>query len=112
MFNKKEKIKAVGYVKPIDKEETISQETHFANLLNEMFETFKAKNADYGNSFDESLNEHGLLASKIRIGDKFNRFKTIISKGIKVTNETIRDTLLDMANYCILTVMWLERNKK
>ena len=107
MFKKNKK---VGYVQQQEKED-ISQEEHFSKIINEMFDTFKKKNSDYGNSFEESINEHGLLASKIRIGDKFNRFKTIINKGLKVTNETIRDTLLDMANYCILTIMWLDKKE-
>lgn len=111
MFGKNEK-KVVGYIQPTTNNEELSPEIHFSNIVNEMFLIFKNKNSDYGSSFDESLNEHGLLASKIRIGDKFNRFKTIFNKDFKVINESLRDTLLDMANYCILTIMWLEKNKK
>lgn len=46
---------------------------------------------------------------RIRLGDKFNRFKTL-SKGSeqKVSDESIRDTLLDLANYAIMTVMELD----
>lgn len=77
-----------------------------------MVEVFKKKNHDYGNSFEESLNEEGLAASRIRIGDKWRRFKTL-SKGEKaqVNDESLRDTLLDMANYAIMTVMWLDKQQ-
>lgn len=46
---------------------------------------------------------------RIRLGDKFNRFKSL-SKGNEwhVKDESIRDTLLDLANYAILTVMELD----
>jgi hypothetical protein len=84
----------------------------FVDITKNMSETFKKKNHDYGNSFEESLNEEGLAASRIRIGDKWNRYKTL-SKGIQkqVNDESIRDTLLDMANYAIMTVMWLDKQK-
>lgn len=83
----------------------------FKNITQKMHETYLKKNHDYGNSFEESLNEEGLAASRIRMGDKWRRFKTL-SKGEKaqVNDESLRDTLLDMANYAIMTVMWLDKN--
>lgn len=83
----------------------------FENITKGMNEIFKKKNHDYGNSFEQSLDEEGLAASRIRMGDKWNRFKSL-SKGIKaqVNDESLRDTLLDMANYAIMTVMWLDKN--
>jgi hypothetical protein len=74
-----------------------------------MIDTFIRKNHDYGNSFEESLNEEGIAAARIRMGDKWNRFKAL-SKGkhVKVNDESIRDTLLDLANYCVMTAMWLD----
>jgi hypothetical protein len=84
----------------------------FETITHNMLDTFKRKNHDYGNSFEESLNEEGLAASRIRMGDKWNRYKTL-SKGTKnqVNDESIRDTLLDLANYAIMTVMWLDKNE-
>lgn len=83
----------------------------FKEITKEMHETFIRKNHDYGNSFEQSLNEEGLAASRIRIGDKWNRFKQL-SKGEKaqVNDESLRDTLLDMANYAIMTVLWIDKN--
>lgn len=40
---------------------------------NENYQTFLAKNADYGNSFEKSLNDFGYIAGIVRIGDKYNR---------------------------------------
>ena len=77
-------------------------------ILEEMAQTYERKNHDYGNSFDDSLDRHGLVASVVRIGDKMNRFETLSKKKAMVADESLRDTLLDMANYAIMTVMWID----
>lgn len=79
-------------------------------VCQELGKTFRDKNHDYGNSFEQSLNSYGLLASLIRVEDKINRFKSLINKDAKV-DESIRDTVMDAANYLILTAMWLDKNK-
>ena len=86
----------------------------FRELIEKMFETFKAKNADYGDSFGKSIKKHGLSASTIRIEDKLNRIESLIKKGKQeVKDESIEDTYLDMAVYSILTLveMKFERYK-
>lgn len=85
----------------------------FTGIVKGMIETFVKKNHDYGNSFERSCNEEGLAAARIRLGDKWLRFKKL-SKGEEalVKDESIRDTLLDMANYCVMTVMWMNNQKK
>ena len=82
----------------------------FEDITKSMSGIFRKKNHDYGNSFEQSLNEEGLAASRIRMGDKWNRFKQL-SKGVQaqVNDESLRDTLIDMANYAIMTVMWLDK---
>ena len=82
----------------------------FEAITKKMHSIFRKKNHDYGNSFEQSLNEEGLAASRIRMGDKWNRFKQL-SKGAEaqVNDESLRDTLIDMANYAIMTVMWLDK---
>lgn len=82
----------------------------FIDITKKMAKTYAAKNHDYGNSFEESLDEFGLVASVVRLGDKMNRIKSLIKKEAQVKDESIKDTLLDMANYAIMTVMWM--NKK
>lgn len=82
----------------------------FMNITQNMAKTFAAKNHDYGNSFEESLDEFGLIASVVRIGDKMNRIKSLVKKEAQVKDESIKDTLLDMANYAIMTVMWMNKN--
>lgn len=83
----------------------------FKRITDQMRYLYSIKNKDYGNSFDKSLNEDGLIASKVRIGDKYRRFGQLIDNDAKVKDESIRDTLIDMANYAIMTVMWLDSVK-
>ena len=70
---------------------------------------YEAKNADYGDSFEKSYMEYGLTMSCIRLEDKLNRLKSLnFSRTIKVKNESIEDTLMDLANYAIMTLIELE----
>lgn len=80
----------------------------FKDIAKGMIETYVRKNHDYGNSFDKSLDKFGLVASVVRIGDKMNRIESLVQKKAMVQDESIRDTLLDMANYAIMTVMWMD----
>lgn len=82
----------------------------FREITGIMADTYERKNADYGNSFGESIGEFGAVAGIVRIGDKFNRLKNLIrTPGTqRVNDESIADTLLDMANYCIMLKLELE----
>lgn len=80
----------------------------FKMVTAEMGTLYAKKNRDYGNSFDVSLDEDGLLVSKIRLGDKYKRFSQLINNESEVKDESIRDTLVDMANYAAMTIMWMD----
>lgn len=82
----------------------------FKNITQEMLETYSRKNTDYDDAFIKSLEEDGLLVAKIRLGDKYKRFSALIKQENLVKDESIEDTLLDMASYAIMTVMF-NRNK-
>ena len=73
----------------------------------ENYQTFLKKNTDYGNSFEESLNEFGEVAGIVRISDKYRRLANITKNENKVLESKI-DTLKDMANYCLMLAVWLE----
>lgn len=84
----------------------IEKHKEICNRLNKLYE---AKNADYGDSFGKSYKEYGLTVSCIRLEDKLNRLKSLnLSKYAKVQDETIEDTLMDLANYSIMTLIELE----
>ena len=86
----------------------------FKRLTDKMFDTYKRKNADYGSSFDELFDEFGMDSVLIRLKDKYNRIKSLNKPGTKqqVVDESVEDTLLDMANYCILTLVKLAKDKE
>ena len=71
---------------------------------------YAKKNHDYGDSFHQTYIEEGMAMPRIRLGDKFSRFKTLSSDSDQqaVTDESIRDTLLDLANYSIMTVLEID----
>lgn len=96
------------YIESPKQEETPANLVTFRDIIEKLYTTYEKKNHDYGNSFDESLDKFGLVASAVRLSDKMNRFTNLIGKDNKV-NESITDTLLDAANYCIMTVMWLNK---
>lgn len=82
----------------------------FNTIAGEMVDLYSRKNHDYGDSFSQSLDEDGLLVSKIRMGDKINRFNTLIGNTVEdhlVNDETLEDTLIDLANYAVMTIMWM-----
>lgn len=84
----------------------------FMDITTNMAKTYAAKNHDYGNSFDKSLDKFGIVASIVRMGDKMNRIESLTNKEAKVNDESVKDTLLDLANYAIMTVMWLDKTRK
>ena len=78
----------------------------FCSVLDKMQETYISKNHDYGNVFHDSMEEFGLISPVIRLNDKIARLKHFaknIKSGIMVHDESIRDTLLDLANYAVMT---------
>lgn len=85
-----------------------SNEEKFIGVLQELSDLYHRKNHDYGDSFRKSLGEFGLVAAVVRMNDKMERIKTL-SKGntAEIRDESIRDTLIDLANYAIMTVMEL-----
>lgn len=85
---------------------------HFEDITKRMNEIFIKKNKDYGDSFNKSCDEWGITSPLIRMQDKLNRLKAITKNGnIQVKDEGINDTLIDLANYAIMTVMWNKNNK-
>lgn len=78
------------------------------NAHDELLKTFVNKNADYGNSFESSLEEYGLIAALIRMDDKMGRLRTLIKSEAKVKDESISDTLRDLSNYALMASVWLD----
>lgn len=84
---------------------------NFREITDYMYQIYEKKNADYGDSFSKTYDEFGLTASAIRINDKTERFKKLIKQDAQVQDESIKDTLLDLANYAVLTLMEMSKRE-
>lgn len=74
---------------------------------------YDAKNRDYGDSFGQSFRKWGLPMSCIRLNDKLNRLESFAkNKDMHVNDEKVEDTLMDLANYAIMTLVELNMMNK
>ncbi len=80
------------------------------SICQDLNKLYEAKNKDYGDSFGKSYQEYGLTMACIRLEDKLNRLKSL-TKGSEqqVKDESIEDTLKDLANYSIMTIIELSK---
>lgn len=82
----------------------------YNSIISQMSKTYEAKNADYGDSVGDTYNKFGDVSFLTRITDKYNRILSLSDKGEcgEVKDERLDDTILDLANYCVL---WLVERK-
>ena len=96
----------------IDEYESVfNKSEEFKSITSQMLNTYIKKNNDYGNSFDKSMDEFGIASAIIRMNDKLERLKTLSKKESMVKDESVQDTLLDLANYAIMTAMYLKKHE-
>ena len=95
----------------------MSQSERFYELLDYMREIHDAKRHDYANEEDvfanfrtcEMAGIHAWKGCCVRIGDKFSRIMGFANKEtLKVKDESIKDTLIDMANYSLIALILYE----
>lgn len=97
--------------KEIKPKENMDNLIEHAGICGELTSIYRKKNADYGDSFSRAVEKYGLVSALTRISDKFNRLESLIlHKEQEVKDESVQDTLLDLANYCIMTVMEIRKN--
>lgn len=82
-------------------------------LCEKLNKVYEQKNSKYGDSFSTSVQKYGMIAALTRISDKFHRIENLIltAKDGSDTDESLIDSLLDMSNYCLMTVIEMENNK-
>ena len=88
----------------------------FRDIQDKLVKIYAKKNHDYGDSFNEGCNELGVGYAFSRIFDKTKRFQTL-AKGImnnnlsiEVQDETMEDTIMDLANYCMMYLAWKDKH--
>lgn len=75
----------------------------YEKIVNETMELCKRKNADYGSSVQDTFEKFGDISYLVRITDKYNRICSLLQNGkAEVEDESITDTIVDLANYCFL----------
>lgn len=86
----------------------------FEELTNKMLNTFKKKRHDYGPTSSLTFDLFGPESMSIRMFDKLIRYTNLASKTSEpmVEDESVIDTLLDLANYALITILEIERYKK
>lgn len=85
----------------------------FEQITKELNELYAKKNLAYGDSFSKTFKSLGLISAVTRIADKFNRLVNLATnKAIDNLGESIEDTLLDLASYCIMTIMELRKRRE
>ena len=85
---------------------------HHADICAELNDLYSRKNADYGDSFGETFRKLGVISAVTRITDEINRLQSLCVRVAQVPDESVRDTLLDLANYAIMSVNELERSNQ
>lgn len=68
----------------------------------ELTELLVRKNHDYGDSFSQQYAKYGALSAMIRMDDKMRRLETLIGGEQAHVDESLADTLLDLAGYALL----------
>lgn len=102
-----QKIETTPTINPVKDE---SSSDFHKKICDELNELYRRKNNDYGDSFHKTFIEEGMAMVRIRLSDKLNRLKYLTKKKRhqEVSDESIRDTLMDLANYTIMSIMEID----
>lgn len=92
---------------------------NYKRLQADMLQTFVNKDSDYGDSFGKTFGKYGIVSAMTRMSDKMNRIDNLTSINFRShisdsdtkmkVDESIEDTLLDLANYAMLTYLEIHK---
>ena len=84
----------------------------YGNILKRMDDTHTRKNNDYGDAAYKGYKKFGDYYFMVQLHNKYQRLEslTIGNKTQQVNDESIDDTLLDMANYAVMYLESRHRN--
>lgn len=90
-----------------------TNEELFRSITVEMDSLYRQKNADYGNSYAELYARYGSIYPLIRLEEKIARVErlTTSEKDPEVKSESLRDTLIDLANYSVMWIAELDKDR-
>lgn len=81
-------------------------------ICKDLHDLFQKKNADYGNSFADIYAEVGMPYAYGHLAEKLRRIRSLMNQPANVKGESMRDSLIDLANYAILTIVELDAQKE
>ena len=84
---------------------SVNKVQQFKKVTEDMVKLYETKNHNYGNSFGDTYAELGLISAVTRMSDKMNRLKQMAIGTTRASDERIEDTLIDLANYAVMTYM-------
>jgi len=91
--------------------EKSTQEQRIESVVSEVGSTLIRKNRDYGDSFAKQYAKYGVMCGLIRMDDKMARLTNLVTGAQPHVDESIEDTLLDLAGYAILCAVELRKTK-
>ncbi|MCX7924156.1 MAG: DUF1599 domain-containing protein [Clostridia bacterium] len=91
-------------------DKTINQATTMRLMADNAINQFVDKNVAYGDSFGKQFQKYGPISALVRVNDKFSRVEALtLGAQNNVSDESIEDTLIDMATYCL---MWVYEHRR
>ena len=81
-------------------------------ICKDLHDLYIKKNADYGNSFADIYAEVGMPYAYGHMAEKLRRIRSLMNQPANVKGESMRDSLVDLANYAILTIVELDAQKE
>ena len=83
----------------------------FARIIDEMYNLYIKKNANYGNSFEKLFQDLGPIAGIVPLHNKLDRITNLV-KGGHNDFEPLQDSFIDLATYAIMNVIELQKNNE
>ena len=87
-------------------EEQINKSQLHEQICQGLNSVYQRKNERYGDSFAKLRKELGYDSILFRVGDKYHRLQQLLrNPWLSHEDESIDDTLMDLANYCIMELI-------
>ena len=93
---------------PDDLDIALTKDEKHQLITQELHTMYKDKNMKYGDAFGETIRKYGKIAGLTRLHDKFSRIEAFILNGYEDSEESLIDSLNDIANYAIMLRMEVE----
>lgn len=86
----------------------------FIKITEEMAALYERKNKDYGNAFSDEVKDSGWGYATGLLGNKVRRVRNLLlhTDCQPEVKESVEDTLIDLANYAIMTLMEVRAHKE